>query len=344
MHTTQDIKYKLDLHGETREKAIEKLISFLDQIRHKHKKKSNYTHSNHNAFQHNSKQIMVTIVTGSGSHSQQGPILRTAVEKVLKKRMMTYHLTHKRGAFNVDALSGIELSFDEQGRDSKVILLDDHNDFTLLRNLTERSRSNAVHKYYKDNINSSSEISSSSSSGNLADIIIGDDNPLPSEVAAFDNHVQKAKELSLKDVAREQSTKGKESNEFDKVVELSKQAKKDEEAKEMAEMEKMMAAAIALSKQSSTEQEKLDYYDNDEELKKVMELSMNEAQAMRKNNDQMEQDALEYAIMISQQESSSDLNREDIIEENQLTMDEEERLVQMALKMSKVEYQKAGVL
>ena len=323
MHSTTDIQYKLDLHGETREKAIQKLISFLDQIRLKHKKK-NHLHQNEN------KQIVVTVVTGSGSHSMEGPILRTAVEKVLKKRQMTYHLTHKKGAFDVNALSGIELSYDEQRSDSKVVLLNDDEDFALLHHITKSSKSNAVPGKKLSSLQRSCTSSTAmSSSGNLADII-GDDNPSPSEVAAFDDSVKKAKDLSLKDVAIEQSIKGKAKNEYNKAIELSIQAKKEQEEEELKENERLMADAIKISKRSAKEEEER----IDQELKEAMEMSKNDAYSS--SNEQLEQEALEYALRMSQRDAVvHDVKR------NQVAMDEEEKLIQMVLELSKVECHKA---
>lgn len=325
MHSTTDIQYKLDLHGERREKAIQKLISFLDQIRHNHKKKNPSQQ-----YKNKNKQIMVTVVTGSGSHSMEGPILRTAVEKVLKKRRMTYHLTHKRGAFIVDALSGIELSYDEQGSDSKVVLLNNDEDFTLLHHITKSSKSNAVPgKKLSSLQRSCTSSTATSSSGNLADII-GDDNPSPSEVAAFDDSVKKAKELSLKDVAMKQSIKGKATNELNKAIELSKQAKKNQEEKELKEIERLTADAIELSKQSAKEEEER----IDQELQEVMEMSKNDAYSS--SNEQLEQEALEYALRMSQRDAMVyDAER------NQIGMDDDEKLIQMALELSKVECHKA---
>ena len=94
----------LDLHGNTKEKAIQKLTFFLDQIRHKH------LHSLHApASSKRLTYLPVSIITGSGKHSQNGPVLRTAVQKTLTKRQMTFRFGAGKGSFLVDALSGIEL-------------------------------------------------------------------------------------------------------------------------------------------------------------------------------------------------------------------------------------------
>lgn len=346
-NSTNDIKYKLDLHGETREKAIQKLISFLDQIRysHKHHRTREKSHHHDAHLPNSGNQIMIAVVTGSGSHSQGGPILRTAVETVLKKRQMTYHLTHKKGAFHVDALSGIELSFDyEQGLDSKVVLVNDDHDFTLLRHTAHRSKSNAV---YKPKLTSNSASDGTESRKNLdidadmKDILSEHDNPSPSEVARDDQNLKKAKELSLRDVATTQSIKGKESHEFQKAMQLSIQSKRDQDELELEENERMIADAIELSKQSMKNDEvQKGEEDFDRELNEVMELSKKEYSsfACHVNDSQQaaEQEALEYAIRMSQRDAMVQKTCA-----NQIAIDDnEERLLQMALEMSKVECQK----
>ncbi len=99
---------ELDLHGETKDKAVSKLVSFLDQIRYTENKKKEIWRTkkksgggNCNTVNHKrgmeTYSYMVAIITGSGSHSNSGPVIRNAVEKVLQKRQMTYNLTCKKG-------------------------------------------------------------------------------------------------------------------------------------------------------------------------------------------------------------------------------------------------------
>jgi DNA-nicking Smr family endonuclease len=76
---------ELDLHGRTREAAIREVTQVLD------------THG---------EASWVHIITGSGAHSPSGPVLRHAVEAVLKGRKMEYRRTSP-GSFLVNAASGV---------------------------------------------------------------------------------------------------------------------------------------------------------------------------------------------------------------------------------------------
>lgn len=68
--------------------------------------------------------VDVTIITGKGSHSSQGPVLRSAIQKLLIKRGMNYTIEHHKGAFTVDALSGWDLYAAGPSTSSKVLVSD----------------------------------------------------------------------------------------------------------------------------------------------------------------------------------------------------------------------------
>jgi len=105
------IREVLDLHGFTKEKAIQATTMFLDTIRR--------------SKDHGASKYMVEIITGTGSHSLQGPVLRSAISSTLSKRQMDHKLSQSRGSFIVDALSGIDLYEDTSSRkNSKVVVLD----------------------------------------------------------------------------------------------------------------------------------------------------------------------------------------------------------------------------
>src|SRR3569832_933172 len=74
---------ELDLHGFQQSPAIQVLTRFLEM------------HS----------KSWVHIITGSGSHSQHGPVLKPAVERLLKLREMEYKIT-SAGSFLVNGASG----------------------------------------------------------------------------------------------------------------------------------------------------------------------------------------------------------------------------------------------
>ena len=97
----------LDLHGKLVEDAIAEVTLFLERIR---------TYHHH-----------VQIITGSGSHSRHGPILRSAVQKLLDKRRMIWKLEHGGGSFQVDALSGVDLYDPGEATDSKVLIAEEED-------------------------------------------------------------------------------------------------------------------------------------------------------------------------------------------------------------------------
>mmetsp|Transcript_15929 Transcript_15929/g.36884 ORF Transcript_15929/g.36884 Transcript_15929/m.36884 type:complete len:291 (-) Transcript_15929:59-931(-) len=101
-----DPKYTLDLHGRSKSEAISRITDFLER----------------SSLLMNPENAWVLIITGSGAHSMHGPVLRGAVEALLRKRKIKYYLMKGRGSFLVNAASGIVLHKPPQPRDSKVII------------------------------------------------------------------------------------------------------------------------------------------------------------------------------------------------------------------------------
>ena len=69
-------------------------------------------------------KLYVTIITGSGSHSTAGPVLRSAIHSLLVKRGMVFTIERGNGAFKVDALSGIDLHDAPLPTSSKVVTVE----------------------------------------------------------------------------------------------------------------------------------------------------------------------------------------------------------------------------
>lgn len=84
---------------------------------------------------------MVTIITGSGSHSSHGPVLRSAIKRLLDKRGMNYSLQAGRGAYLVDALSGHDLFGPGEAKSTKVVTADQQEFHQLA--LLKRKRNGA---------------------------------------------------------------------------------------------------------------------------------------------------------------------------------------------------------
>ena len=66
----------------------------------------------------------MTIITGSGSHSTAGPVLRSAIHTLLVKRGMNFTIERGKGAFKVDALSGRDLHDAPLPTSSKVVTVE----------------------------------------------------------------------------------------------------------------------------------------------------------------------------------------------------------------------------
>ena len=67
---------------------------------------------------------LVTIVTGTGAHSPSGPVLRSAVLKLLQRRQMQFALQAPPGSILVNALSGVPWYKQQcQAMDTKVIVV-----------------------------------------------------------------------------------------------------------------------------------------------------------------------------------------------------------------------------
>ena len=95
----------LDLHGYTKSQGIPLLTSFFERVT-----KTQTT------------DVWVLVITGSGAHSSNGPILRNAVQALLEKRKMVYVLNRGKGSFTVNANSGQVLYPPEPPTDTKIIL------------------------------------------------------------------------------------------------------------------------------------------------------------------------------------------------------------------------------
>ena len=99
----------IDLHGYKKSEAISRLTTFLEQLA---------------ATPSPAKggDVWVLVITGSGAHSQHGPILRTAVQALLEKRKMSFSINPGKGSFSVKANSGFTLYAPELPTDTKVVL------------------------------------------------------------------------------------------------------------------------------------------------------------------------------------------------------------------------------
>eukprot|EP00569_Conticribra_weissflogii_P016734 CAMPEP_0171413594 /NCGR_PEP_ID=MMETSP0880-20121228/35432_1 /TAXON_ID=67004 /ORGANISM="Thalassiosira weissflogii, Strain CCMP1336" /LENGTH=447 /DNA_ID=CAMNT_0011931313 /DNA_START=74 /DNA_END=1417 /DNA_ORIENTATION=- len=210
----------LDLHGRRVEDAISEVTLFLDRIRRTHSTvRASMIPSSKNDSPAESatgapeamrdEPLYVVIVTGSGSHGSQGPVLRNAVKKLLQKRGMNFSLGRCGGAFQVDALSGWDLYDEEQPTDSKVLLMDQEQ----FNQMATVSRSGSV----GCSLSSLGEgnLPPHSRSTSAPDIVRnnGRSFPLPSEVAAEDAALQAAVHISIRDSQKHRNLRELERNE-----------------------------------------------------------------------------------------------------------------------------------
>lgn len=104
----------LDLHGLTKSEGLVRATKFFDQISSAQRK--------------NGKgDAWVLVITGSGAHSPDGPVLRGAIKSMIKKRRMNHKLMNGKGSFLIDAMSGFVFYDPEQPRDSKVLVISELN-------------------------------------------------------------------------------------------------------------------------------------------------------------------------------------------------------------------------
>jgi len=151
----------LDLHGYRKEAAIRALTDFIERLSLNRPTCDG--------------SVWVNVITGSGQHSSQGPVLRTAVDKLLRKRQMKFILNADKGGFLVDASSGIVLYASGPPTDTKVVVrsmtLSENNNIPLVGRVPPKIL-----------VNPPAE----------------DNQPLPVHVAQDDALLEQAKEVSRK--------------------------------------------------------------------------------------------------------------------------------------------------
>jgi len=182
----------LDLHYKTKAMAIASLTSFLSETVRKY------------GTEKDQKGIWVRIITGTGHHSKQGPILRLAVQKILKKREMSHVLNEGKGSFTVRADSGYELIAHDPSRmvDSKLLIVSEQKD-------NAGFQSCSPHKTYSSTFSRTKE-SISSSSNALASARNKEYFPQPIETLNYDetlNHVKRISGRQNKDRMKKKEEK-----------------------------------------------------------------------------------------------------------------------------------------
>lgn len=209
----------LDLHGCSKSEALSRTTDFLER--------SNSSR--------NSKNSWVLIITGSGAHSMDGPVLRGAVERLLLKRKIEYYPMIGRGSFLVNAATGITLYERPQPIDSKVCVTSNLPSIHRTGNSRERELSESKKK---------------------TKILKNKFHKLRKENAAFDKAISKSLEENMR--------RGEDDELSCRAMNLSLLEKREEK-----EEEQNLCAAIEISKQELCNRN----IDDDDQLRKILAVS-----------------------------------------------------------------------
>jgi len=211
----------------------------------------------------------VNVITGSGSHGQDGPVLRNAVQKLLEKRCMTYSINQGRGSFTVDATSGIIL-IKPDVVDTKVLL-----------------QPSSINEGIKLPLNCNSKRTVDEEH---PDFFTRDELLLPSQVAADDANVEKTKALSALEAASAKGEIMRESNLLHKAMELSAKLRDEEERSEEERVQKVLEAS-RLEEEANLELER-------QELEHILRLSQHDSSSMQESEEDLLKTAIEESITL----------------------------------------------
>lgn len=247
---------EIDLHGYTKSDAIQRLTAFLDQVSRHHSKKRPTSNT----------ECWVLVVTGSGAHSPYGPVLRTAVEDLLKKRQMKYLPQRGKGGFTVNADSGIVFYEPAQPTDTKVIVTDEAPSISYASILAQ----------HRDRVRAPPTDMESE--------------PLPAEVAATDAAIQESKMDAQQELAKEQ----KEKHQLQKALSMSVLEQQQEEEEEAKLLERALSLSVIEGVPKPNESE-------EEELQKALMASQMEEERLRKEEELELERALSMSVLQKEQ-------------------------------------------
>ena len=278
----------LDLHGLRKEEAIQAVTRFLET--------------------HESRHHYVQIITGTGSHSPHGPVLRTAVDNLLRRRQMEFE-QDKPGSFRVR--SGTGIVFYHQAAcdvDTKVIV--QHRPSTtsqeefnlqtaLARSKGTRSEHNILLQHHQQPL-------VSLSSG-----------PTLAEVAQNDAEFALARQESLALQRQDNRHKSREKNEMDLALEISLKQMDLEKAEEEHALQKSIQEAMATSEAEALRIRQ----EEEQDLQQALEQSAKElAHSLHElNEEELLREAMEQSLREATDRSADD---------------EEDRILQEVLQMS----------
>ncbi|KAL9189524.1 hypothetical protein ACHAXT_009199 [Thalassiosira profunda] len=207
----------LDLHGCRLEEAISEVTLFLERIRRTVASASR---------RRSAHQILyVQIITGAGSHSSHGPVLRNAVQRLLEKRGMDFRLERGGGAFQVDALSGVDL-YDAGPAVCSKVVVSEHDEFH--RAMAARNRGNNAGSSFANAATAMGAMppprpplqrpprTVSVPAGPPYPYNQSRSDPLPSQVASSDSEMRTAVQTSVNETQRQRSNQARGNREFER--------------------------------------------------------------------------------------------------------------------------------
>lgn len=312
-----------------------------------------------------SATFYVTIITGSGSHSSHGPILRSVVQRLLEKRGMTYQLERGGGAFRVNALSGHDLYQADAPVDSKVVVVRDNDSFHQMASASRRSnpnergsfadtvgimqqqqqsrptkQSSSRDSYHRPMHTLSIPIAAAATSQPSSSYY----DPLPSQVATEDKNVRTALEQSSNEINNLQRYRDqlerRHEEELERAIEASRKSLSDANDAALQEREGQQSLLQLVSEKSIVDEEirkEQAQREFEEELLKAIEQSLHLEQ-LKSEEDQETNASEEYLMQKALAESEKITNPEDellqkilaesLMEQKRIEEEEQQMLLQ----------------
>ncbi|GKY97767.1 hypothetical protein MPSEU_000734900 [Mayamaea pseudoterrestris] len=319
----------LDLHGLTRDVAIRRVTDFLEThaAAPNPLPSSSATTSNNSSgsrSKHKKRTTWVCIITGSGSHSAQGPVLRSEVQKLLERRQMEYS-RNTAGSFLVNAPSGITLYAQTQSVDSKIIVQGQKQQ--------QSSEEDAVQEFMRNaqagrvvtlnNPRPDASMNGSSSSLNSSEHF-----PSLQEVQREHNDIVKAQEESLSAFESSRKLASQEQSAIQAALALS-QEQIDRERQEEE-------AAILTALEESKSMAELQLKEELDLMKKALDESKQESELQQQQESNLLKKALEDSKLqaeLEQQHEQEAMAK--ALEESKRQMEFEEAQMNLILEESK---------
>eukprot|EP00587_Corethron_hystrix_P009321 CAMPEP_0113300890 /NCGR_PEP_ID=MMETSP0010_2-20120614/2331_1 /TAXON_ID=216773 ORGANISM="Corethron hystrix, Strain 308" /NCGR_SAMPLE_ID=MMETSP0010_2 /ASSEMBLY_ACC=CAM_ASM_000155 /LENGTH=359 /DNA_ID=CAMNT_0000154389 /DNA_START=96 /DNA_END=1175 /DNA_ORIENTATION=+ /assembly_acc=CAM_ASM_000155 len=301
----------VDLHGYRRDRAVNKITFFLSRIM------GEYNLNDSDGKDNRPSGVWVKIITGSGSHSPNGPQLREAVRELLEKREMDFRMCRGNGAFLVRVGSGIELYENPSLTDTKITFL--INDRPVSQSWQPSSPNQwDREKQRRRSVTWEDEVTPAEAA--TMDQTQGGSRELERNLMATDRH-----HLNEEEGRRKEDTE-QEAHEFDQAMQddvklgsagvrsfseeeqLREAIKKSlvenkSQSKINAEEEERRQYLIALKESQEATEANKNQVDEDEALKKLMEHSLREYQFIESKEKQEEKE-FELALALSNEDKS----------------------------------------